>query len=204
MRISDWSSDVCSSDLHRDPGQDVEISRFHHAALGSYADNLCEDALKQSRDLFGLNLALDGIADTLPRFISSELAGVANHDKEEALSRMDQAIEDLQRVQCFNRITRTLQTLSRMDQAIEDLQRARDAIEALPEEAKQTAKTVVACQSNVDDIRIAVLVDGKCVGQFYRERFAGRTWRDSILEMNDGPRIRGMTDRKSTRLNSSH
>src|SRR3546814_16088047 len=79
-----------------------------------------------------------------------------------------------------------------MDQAIEDLQRARDAIEALPEEAKQTAKTVVACQSNVDDIRIAVLVDGKCVGQFYRERFAGRTWRDSILEMNDGPRIRGM------------
>src|SRR3546814_7149540 len=62
-----------------------------------------------------------------------------------------------------------------MDQAIEDLQRARDAIEALPEEAKQTAKTVVACQSNVDDIRIAVLVDGKCVGQFYRERFAGRT-----------------------------
>src|SRR3546814_923628 len=83
--------------MHRDPGQDVEISRFHHAALGSYADNLCEDALKQSRDLFGLNLALDGIADTLPRFISSELAGVANHDKEEALSRMDQAIEDLQR-----------------------------------------------------------------------------------------------------------
>src|SRR3546814_19331038 len=38
-----------------------------------------------------------------------------------------------------------------------------------------------------------LLVDGKCVGQFYRERFAGRTWRDSILEMNDGPRIRGMT-----------
>src|SRR3546814_15387592 len=76
--------------MHRDPGQDVEISRFHHAALGSYADNLCEDALKQSRDLFGLNLALDGIADTLPRFISSELAGVANHDNEEALSRMDQ------------------------------------------------------------------------------------------------------------------
>src|SRR3546814_1249844 len=69
--------------MHRDPGQDVEISRFHHAALGSYADNLCEDALKQSRDLFGLNLALDGIADTLPRFISSELAGVANHDRSE-------------------------------------------------------------------------------------------------------------------------
>src|SRR3546814_3438572 len=52
--------------------------------------------------------------------------------------------------------------------------------------------SVVACQSNVDDIRIAVLFDGKCVGQFYRERFAGRPWRDSILEMNDGPRIRGM------------
>src|SRR3546814_1226539 len=47
------------------------------------------------------------------------------------------------------------------------------------------------CSSDL--IRIAVLVDGKCVGQFYRERFAGRTWRDSILEMNDGPRIRGMT-----------
>src|SRR3546814_7733463 len=77
-----------------------------------------------------------------------------------------------------------------MDQAIEDLQRARDAIEALPEEAKQTAKTVVACQSNVGDIRIPVLVDGKCVGQVYRERFAGRTWHDSILELNAGPRIR--------------
>src|SRR3546814_15931676 len=25
-------------EMHRDPGQDVEISRFHHAALGSYAD----------------------------------------------------------------------------------------------------------------------------------------------------------------------
>src|SRR3546814_7170245 len=81
--------------MHRDPGQDVEISRFHHAALGSYADNLCEDALKQSRDLFGLNLALDGIADTLPRFISSELAGVANHDKEEAL-RSEEHTSELQ------------------------------------------------------------------------------------------------------------
>src|SRR3546814_4233854 len=60
-------------EMHRDPGQDVEISRFHHAALGSYADNLCEDALKQSRDLFGLNLALDGIADTRSEEHTSEL-----------------------------------------------------------------------------------------------------------------------------------
>ena len=153
--------------MHRDPGQDVEISRFHHAALGSYADDLCLEALADSRDLFALHLKLDEIQDTLPRFISSELAGIPNHDKNEALSRMDQAIEDLQR--------------------------ARDAIDALPEEDRVSASSIVAFQHDVDDIRIAVLVDGKHVGHLYRERFAGRTWRDSVLEMNDGARIRGLT-----------
>lgn len=153
--------------MHREPGQDVEISRFHHAALGSYADDLCHDALATSDDLFTLHRKLEEIDDTLPRFISSELAGIPNHDKYEALSRIDQAIEDLQR--------------------------ARDAIDDLPEQDRVIASSIVAFQNEVDDIRIPVLVDGKHVGYLYRERFAGRTWRESILEMKDGARIRGLT-----------
>src|SRR3546814_10929107 len=40
MRISDWSSDVCSSDLHR--AYDVEIgqARLHHHAVGALGEVL--------------------------------------------------------------------------------------------------------------------------------------------------------------------
>src|SRR3546814_5373165 len=44
MRISDWSSDVCSSDLHGAEHHDAEIALTHHELYGMDRIERCEDA----------------------------------------------------------------------------------------------------------------------------------------------------------------
>lgn len=155
-------------EIHCEPGQGVELSRFHHAALHDYADGDCRDALAKSKDVFALNLALQECSDPLATFIANELSGLAGHQKEEALSRLEQAIAELQT--------------------------AYAAVATLPDEEPKIANTLTAFHADHTDIRIPVIADGKHIGHFYRERFAGRKWADSILELHDGTRIRSLTE----------
>lgn len=148
------------------PGQGVDINRFHHAALGDYADGECQDALSKSNDLYALKRELNKIDDPLPTFIAGELAGLGDHQKIEAIGRIDQAIDDLSA--------------------------ARQAVADLPDLNRTVPTTVIVFHSDPDDIFIPIRVDGIYVGQLHRERYAGRLWRDCILEMKDGARVPGL------------
>lgn len=154
-------------EMHREPGQGVAINRFQKAALHDYADGICQEPLAIANDLHRLNSELKKLCDPLTSFIATELAHLEPHQKAEAISRLDQAISDLEA--------------------------ARASIVELPEVDRAVATQITAIHADADDIRVQVLVDGQYVGTLYRERFASRTWRDSILEMNDGIRIRGLT-----------
>src|SRR3546814_6993542 len=61
MRISDWSSDVCSSDLHVHPGADAVRDREDHAEAGGQRLDVAPEAFH--RVLIALRHRLDAHGD---------------------------------------------------------------------------------------------------------------------------------------------
>src|SRR3546814_10218699 len=104
LRISDWSSDVCSSDLHRRDGLEVLVEgRDAHPRLRRQlgdGDRLLEVALQ----------AADGAIDLLQPALA-----VGDLPEAHALIGADQAVEDLARSEEH---TSELQSLMRISYAV--------------------------------------------------------------------------------------
>src|SRR3546814_13443123 len=56
MRISDWSSDVCSSDLTKDRLSSPEAARLTENAIRDHFDHFLSDNMDRGRALLGLIL----------------------------------------------------------------------------------------------------------------------------------------------------
>src|SRR3546814_2853758 len=101
MRISDWSSDVCSSDLHGDRSVDVEVPD-----LGAWRGRqpvLADDIASSGRTLIeaARKVALQGFAKP----VCAVIHGIFAEDSYERLATLSRSEEHTSELQSLMRIS---------------------------------------------------------------------------------------------------